>query len=514
MKALQLPQIVGKNLIPHEPLKLPEAITSVDPLELQEEHPIADFHHQVMEPLGFRLEATIGPCLAAVAAAAGPSINVQSGGRRLSSAINMFMVGGTPPYNSILLVSPFEMLRQHQERVICSSEYKDFGKEELEIFNGFEDVRQRQQRIDNDPMGYESECMRQAVGRGFNSPIGPSSEELPGIHRDLVRKTEDLQSRKKPLLFVESCAPDMVLKSRAQSFDGGVFHLDSGGHGTGMLLEAAPKTRKKLLDAYTRSFDRSAIIDGTTLTVPPWVCTMSLLKAEGAVDILHDSGATMRAFATRCLYVGIPGIEKGADYAKVVNRLNNKPFDKILTSLIERRKRAVVSFDFTADYRLGEKGEEAVDRFRSSLIGTTEPLTTIVAQWPDMAIKIALLFHVAETEKPEKVIPASTVQAAISYVCQAGGRGLEMCWNAGGLRTREDLEIGDRLVSVLSKVYERGPMTRRDIQRSIGGLRKADLDPIISLAIEKGILIEEKGVLRLKNQAAQAYGSQKQPLTP
>lgn len=501
MSTLNLPQIVAKNLIPAEPLELPEAITSVEFQDLSAGHPILDFHEEVMGPLGFTLEATLGPCVAAVAAAAGPSVHLQGGGRRYSSALHMVMIGGNPADTNVLMVSPFEAIKQYQEHAAYGRKYQDFAEEEAQIGRGFAELNQAAQATVDTPTSDRAYLENLLTGRPQSNPSRLTEDQIYARRKELSDQTADLASRKQPLMMVESYAPDLLLKTTDWSLDGGIFHLDSGGQGTAMMLEADPKVRKKLLNTYIHSFDRSILLDDRVLSPPPWLCTMSGIRPEGAVQILHDNGAIMRSFATRCLFLGLPEIHVGKDHAKVVNRLSSKPFDQILLSLVEERKQITPSSDYSMDYHLDEAGEFLMSNFRASLRHTKEPVRTIVAHWPEIACKIALLLHVSEGGTPARKIPSVTTQTAVAWVCQAGSRGLKMCWDAGGLRTHEDLLQEDLLVSVVSKVYQKGPLSRRDLQRSISGMKKADLDPVVALAIERGALVEEDGVLRLKDQA-------------
>ncbi len=130
------------------------------------------------------------------------------------------------------------------------------------------------------------------------------------------------------------------------------------------------------------------------------------------------------------------------------------------------------------------------------ICSTVSPSEALLASfWPEQALKMALLLHACSEESDEELICADTIELAIRWMREFGKEQFLAC--KGSMSTEPDDPVEKELRHMISKVRIHGPLRVRDLFRRYDRGCYARLEPILALGIERGLLKNVTGLVRL-----------------
>lgn len=454
------------------------------------------------------VEAALLASLLPVGVAAGSSRLIDFGGRRLNASLNtIFVADGL--FAGMHVDVPFSGLRRMQEANVALGADEDFARryakdsvvrlqksaaqekrvlEALECHLDFQSDKERQEYV------ARAVQIREKVG-DIGDPGHRTAVEVDLAGKASVeakRRCGDALRLLKPISFVESLAPEAALSADRFSVNGACACIDPHGLELSQLVVSSYKTRSKVASRALASFEGNvAIIDGRP-TVCPWFSLICRGRTDAVKKYCRDSVLMDGGMVHRTIWVDLGGRE--IKPMRLGWELENlKDFEGIVGNLYRSQAQGDVRC-----YRLSEDGIKAYENFCAEIqqiVLRVRKLGDWLEVWPRLILKAALLFHIGSSTEPAAIVPGIRIEVAARLLKRVGASGLLWILNNGLLKSSAEIRADGELQRLVAKVRFHQPLTRRQLCRSYCGKRLADLEPVLEVAMRKGLVVEKHGLL-------------------
>lgn len=487
-----------------------ERLAKSEGVFLPDDHPLSPIALAITERSGIRdRDAALLSAMLGLGVATGNSSIVEFGGRRLNASLNALFLGegilGAMQYVEL----PFSTLRRMRDADIllgrdeeCAkkfaegalAEVKKSSRHEMQMLESLHQELHLATNKDREEYVARAVATQAKFGdvADFGHRIAVGYDAAAKASLDARLRCGNAVRLLRPLIFMEGQAPDTAIDSARFSIGNSATCLDPFGLELASLVSYSHRLKEKIAARALASFEGNAAIVNGRPVVSPWFALISRGREGSVKKFLRDAVLSDGGMVARCLLVDLtcrpvhPAMYfPGADWMK--------NYEALIISLYQR-----LSEGEERCYQLSEEALSGYQKFCSEIqeiVFRSPSLSSQLEIWPRCVLKLALLLHIGSCSEPQQEISAECLGIASGILNRVGATGLLWVLHNGLLKSPEEVHFDGELQRLVSKVRMKGPLTRRELVRSYAGKRMADLEYVLEVAIQRGLVSDQRGLL-------------------
>ena len=312
----------------------------------------------------------------------------------------------------------------------------------------------------------------------------------PGPTRESIQLAEDVESvrmrlldlalEERPWLISDGLSPREIRELSARSFDRSLLNYSPTGNAWRSLLVSNGLVQAEMLKVLSAGWRGDPVVTGCE-TVYGVVISNMWRVAPG--DVCKLGSLRESSIWDTFLFADIGDLQTDIDAELLEASEEEAWWDLLILNIFKLRP-----FNAPSSHKLTPEALDVFLRFYNDhrrILGLPPDLRRFATRRPELALKFALLLHLASDTPDADCIEANVMQAAADLAIRLGNKGMP---SAAAVFSAPPVVIEVEIQKMAAKLRLHGPQRKRDLFRRYDSQDYSRLEPMLARAIEANVI--------------------------